>query len=191
VQLPRLTLAWVTPARFTPGDAELDMVAQVLGGGKNSRLYKRLVYELQLAQDVAVLQQSASLSSVFNVEIMVRPPADGSSHEAAVAKVQAIVDEEIEKLKATPPEAREIERAMNQIESSFYQSIERVGGFGGRADRLNAYYSYTGNPDYFDEDLGRYRAIAARDVQSAVQKHLPKDRRVELIVLPGSKETRQ
>jgi zinc protease len=191
VQLPRLTLAWLTPARFAPGDAALDLVAQVLGGGKNSRLYKRLVYDLQIAQDVSVAQESASLGSSFGIEVMVRPPTDGSSAEAAVARVQAIVDEEIQKLRAAAPEAREIERAVNQIESSFYQSIERVGGFGGRADRLNAYYTFTGNPDYFDEDLGRYRTISARDVQSAVQRFLPQDRRVELVVLPEQKESRQ
>ena len=191
VQLPRLTLAWITPSRFAPGDAELDVVAQVLGGGKNSRLYKRLVYELQIAQDVSVYQDSSSLDSSFQIEVMVRPGADGTAPMALVERVQGIVDEEIEKLRTAPPAPREFERALNQIEASFYQSLERVGGFGGRADRLNTYYTFAGNPDWFNEDLARYRALSPQDVQAAVQRYLPKDRRVELIVMPETKETRQ
>jgi zinc protease len=190
VQLPRLTLAWITPARFTPGDAELDVVANVLGGGKNSRLYKRLVYELQIAQDVEVYQESASLASTFSIVVTARPEP-GKTPEQLVARVQAIVDEELDKVRATQPEDREIERALNKIEAGFYASMERVGGFGGRANRLNAYYTFTGNPDYFNEDMARYRAVSASDVQNAVMRHLPKDRRVEMIVLPEPQETRQ
>jgi hypothetical protein len=65
--------------------------------------------------------------------------------------------------------------------------MERVGGFGGKADQLNAYYTRTGMPDYFAEDLARYRSTSAADVQSAVTRFLPKDRRVELIVVPEGK----
>jgi zinc protease len=191
VQLPRLTLAWLTPPRFAPGDAELDVVAQVLGGGKNSRLYKRLVYDMQIAQDVTVYQDSASLGSSFQIEVMVRPSQDGAAPQALVDRVLAVVDEELDTLGAAPPEPRELQRAVNQIEAAFYQSLERVGGFGGRADRLNAYYTYTGNPDWFDEDLARYRALSPRDVQAAARRYLPRDRRVELIVLPETKEARQ
>ena len=67
-----------------------------------------------------------------------------------------MIDEEIDKLQREPPSAREVQRALNQIEASFYAAMERVGGFGGKADQLNAYYSSGGNPDYFDEDLARY-----------------------------------
>jgi zinc protease len=188
VQLPRLTLAWITPRHFAPGDAELDLVAAVLAGGKNSRLYKRLVYELQIAQDVNASQQSAAQASTFEIEIMVRPQADTATAGELVTRVQAFVDEELDRLRTEPPSARELERAVNQIEASFFRSLERVGGFGGRADRLNAYYFATGNPDYFDEDLGRYRAITASDVQTAVRRWLPKDHRVELVVEPAAQE---
>jgi predicted Zn-dependent peptidase len=101
-----------------------------------------------------------------------------------VEEVQRIVDEEIEKLKAAPPDAREVERALNQIEASFYAGMERVGGFRGKADQLNAYYAATGNPDYFAEDLARYRALAPPDIQAIARRFLPRDRRVELIVIP-------
>jgi zinc protease len=80
-----------------------------------------------------------------------------------------------------------MDRAVNQIEASFYARMERVGGFGGKADQLNAYYTRTGDPDYFAEDLDRYRALAASDVQAVVERYLPRDRRVELVVLPEEK----
>ena len=73
VQLPRLSLVWPTPAVYAPGDAELDVVAGVLTGGKNSRLYKRLVYELQVAQSVVAYQSSAMLGSQFRIDVTARP----------------------------------------------------------------------------------------------------------------------
>jgi zinc protease len=175
VQLPRLYMAWHTPAFYAPGDAAMDMISSLLSGGKNSRLYRRLVYEMQIAQDVTAAQQSQALGSSFVVVATARP---GQPLE----KIQAVIDEEIEKLKQAPPEEREMTRALNQIEASFYKRMERTGSFGGKADQLNAYYVATGMPDYFEEDLARYRAISASDVQSAARFYLPKDRRVELIV---------
>ena len=62
--------------------------------------------------------------------------------------------------------------------------MERVGGFAGKADRLNAYFTRTGNPDYFNEDLARYRAISPTDIRAAVRQFLPATRRVELTVVP-------
>ena len=189
VQLPRLYLAWVTPAQFRPGDAMLDVVSQVLAGGKNARLYKRLVYDLQIAQDVTAFQASAALGSSYQIIVTPRLDRQGGkpvTPQAAVDEVRAIVDEELQKLRDEPPSERELQRAVNQIEASFYDGIEQVGGFGGKADRLNAYYTATGDPDYFNEDLSRYRALAATDVQAAVRAYLPQDRRVELTVMPAA-----
>ena len=190
VQLPRLYLAWLTPPHFKPGDAELDVVSSILAGGKNSRLYKRLVYDLQIAQDVSAYQASATLGSEFQVIVTARPPAAGTTPQAAIERIRTIVDEEIARLQKEPPAAREFERAINQIEASFYARMERVGDFFGVGDQLNAYYVATGNPDYFNEDLSRYRALAAPDVQAAVVRWLPLDRRVELVVEPAGKEAR-
>jgi zinc protease len=184
VQLPRLYLTWLTPPHFKPGDAELDVAASVLAGGKNSRLYKRLVYDLQIAQDVAAYQASGTLSSEFHVVVTARPPSSGGA-PAAVARIQKIVDEEIARLQKEAPAAREFERAINQIEASFYSRMERVGDFYGLADQLNAYYFATGNPDYFNEDLARYRSLAPSDVTAAAARWLPLARRVELIVEPA------
>jgi len=181
VQLPRLFLAWHTPALLKPGDAEMDVVSNLLSGGKNSRLYKRLVYDLQIAQDVNAVQQSQALDSNFMIIATARP---GQSLD----KIQAVIDEELDKLRNTAPEPREITRALNQIEANFYRSMERVGGFGGKANQLNSYYKAAGTPDYFQKDLDRYRALTPADIKAAIEKYLPKDRRVELSVVPGEKK---
>jgi len=186
VQLPRLYLAWLTPRTFAPGDAELDVVAQILAGGKNSRLYKRLVYDLQIAQDVSAFQASAALNSQFEIVVTGRPPEKGSTATALADRIRTIVDEEIAKLQAGPPTTRELGRAINQIEASAYNQMERVGGPAGVGDRLNAYYTATGDPDYFNEDLSRYRALAATDIQAAAARWLASGRRVELVVEPAA-----
>ncbi|MSO50031.1 MAG: insulinase family protein [Acidobacteria bacterium] len=182
VQLPRLTLAWHSPAQFKPGDAELDVLASVLTGGKNSRLYKRLVYDLQLVQSIQAFQASAALGSRFQIVATARPSEDPP--DQVLAKIKTIIDEEIEKLKVAPPAAREVQRALNGIESNFLNSMQQSGD---KADLMNAYFFATGNPDYFAEDLGRYLALQPNDIQAAAKKWLPTDRRLELSVHPKGK----
>lgn len=184
VPLPRLYTAWLTPPALAPGDAALDLVADVLAGGKNSRLYKRLVYDMQIAQNVSAFQNSQSLSSYFLIRATPQP---GHTPE----ELQKVIDEEVARLQAEPPTAHEVQRAINQIESSFYSRMERVGGFGGKADQLNRYYTDTGDPDWFNEDLSRYRALSPTDIQAAAQAFLPKDRRVELTVVPEANASAQ
>ena len=177
VQLPRLYLAWITPALYAPGDAALDVVSSVLTSGKNSRLYKRLVYDLQIAQSVQAFQGSMALTSTFVIEATPRP-----GH--TIEELQKIIDEEIATLQRDAPSSHEVERALNQYESSFYNRMEHVGGFGGKADQLNAYYTATGDPDWFNEDLARYRSLSPSDIRAAAAQFLPADRRVELTVVP-------
>ena len=177
VQLPRIYLAWLTPAHFAPGDAALDMVADALAGGKNSRLYKRLVYDMQIAQDVSAYQASQGISSYFLIQATARP-----GH--TVDELQKVIDEEIARLQTETPPAHETDRSINSIEASFFKRMEQVGGFGGKADTLNAYFTATGDPDYYNEDLARYRSMSPSDVRAAAARFLPRDRRVELTVLP-------
>jgi zinc protease len=185
VQLPRLYIAWLTPEFYKPGDAELDIVSQVLAGGKNSRLYKRLVYDMQIAQDVTAFQASAALGSQFQIIVTARPPDAGTTSQALLDRIRTVVDEEVAALQKTPPTPREFERAINQVEASFYNRMESVGGFNGKGNQLNAYYFATGNPDYFNEDLSRYRALSAVDVQTAAAFWLPAGRRAEVSVEPA------
>jgi zinc protease len=124
---------------------------------------------------VSAFQSSSALGSAFLVIVTARP-------KGSIADVQRIVDEELQRLRSETPSAREVERALNQIEASFYDAMERVGDFGGKADLLNAYYFATRDPDYFNEDLARYRALAPEDVQAAIRAFLPAAGRVELIV---------
>jgi zinc protease len=181
VSLPRLYLAWLTPRLHAPGDAALDVASSVLTGGKNSRLYKRLVYEEQMAQDVSAFQSSGALGSSFMVIATAR-----RGH--TIEELQKAIDEELDRLRRQPPEPREVQRALNQIEASFYRRMERVGGFDGKADQLNAYYFAGGSPDFFAEDLARYTSLTAADIQAAAVRWLPRDRRVELIVQPEAKK---
>jgi len=182
VQLPRLYMAWHSPAQFKPGDAELDVLAGVLTGGKNSRLYKRLVYDLQLVQGISAFQGSAVHGSRFQIVATARPSTDPP--EQVLAKIKAIIDEEIEKLKQSPPDVREVQRVLNGVESGFLNSMQQSSS---KADQMNAYYFATGNPDYFQEDLARYLALQPNDIQAAAKKWLPADRRLELSVHPKGK----
>jgi zinc protease len=177
VQLPRLYMAWLTPRMYAPGDATMDVVSSVLSGGKNSRLYKRLVYDMQIAQSVEAYQASRMLSSYFLIEATPRP---GHTTE----ELQKVIDEEIARLQREGPTAHEVQRAINQTESTFFSRMERVGGYRGKAEQLNAYYTTTGDPDWFNEDLARYRAISPSDVRAAAEAFLPADRRIELTVVP-------
>jgi zinc protease len=154
------------------------MVSSVLAGGKNSRLYKRLVYETQMAQDVTAYQQSGAIGSEFLIVATAR-----RGHTAA--ELQKVIDEELEKLRREPPDAREVQRAINQIEASFYRRMERVSN---KADSLNGYYVAGGGPDYFAEDLARYTSLSSSDVQAAAIRWLPADRRVEVVVVPEVKK---
>jgi zinc protease len=181
VQLPRLYLSWVTPPSFAPGDAALDAVAAVLASGKNSRLYKRLVYDLQVAQDVTAYQGSAALASTFQVIVTAR-----AGH--ALPEILRLVDEEIARLAQEPPAERELTRFLNRTEAGFYDRLERVGGFGGKADQLNAYYFATGNPDFYEEDLARYRALSPSDVRAAAARWLGPGRVLVSVVPEGKRD---
>ncbi|MCX6150875.1 MAG: pitrilysin family protein [Ignavibacteriales bacterium] len=180
VQLPRLYMVWITPQQFYPGDAELDMLANILSGGKNSRLYQRLVYELQIAQDVNASQGSGKLSSQFMIIATAR-----AGH--TLEELKKVIQEEIDKIKKDPPAERELQRAVNQYEARFTDGLENVGGFGGKADLLNNYFYATGNPDYFNEDLARYKALGVNDIQAIAKTFLPDDGRVVLSIVPQGK----
>lgn len=177
VQLPRLYMVWQTPPYLTPGDAEMDVLSNILAGGKTSRLYKRLVYDLQIAQNVFAFQNGSQLSSEFYLVATARP-----GH--TLAELEAVIQEEIDRLKAEPPTEREVQRAVNQYEARFLRQLEQVGGFGGKANQLNSYYFYAGNPGFFDEDLARYRAISPDDIQAMTRRHLRDHARVVLSVVP-------
>lgn len=181
VQLPRLYLAWQSPPSLTPGDAELDVLASVLAGGKNSRLYRRLVYELQIAQDVSAFQASSELGSSFRISATAR---DGHT----LAELETVIQQELDRIRKEAPSTREVARAVNQYEAGFLDQLEQVGGFGGKADQLNFYYTRTGNPDWFNEDLARYKAVAPNDLSAVASRYLRDDARLVVSVVPQGRQ---
>lgn len=162
VHLPRLYMAWHSPSAFAAGDAELDLAAHVLGYGKVSRLYRSLVYELQIAQDVRAVQRSAQLGSIFLVVATARPGTD-------LRQVESLVREEVASLAESGVHEEELSRAQSMAEAGFLDDLQSVGGFGGRADRLNLYAFHTGDPGYLPQDLRRYTGATHDAVQASVQ----------------------
>ncbi len=178
VELPRVYMAWLTPAIFKPGDADADIAATILGGGRSSRLYKKLVYERQIAQNVSASQQSLTLGSMFQIEATARPGRTAEELEKAI-------DEELAALRMQAPPLRDVEMARNTIETNIIGGLERLGGFGGIADRLNSYNHYLGTPDFLQKDIQRYRAVTPAAVQAFAREHLAPSARVVLHAVPG------
>lgn len=175
VQLPRVTIAWATPAFFEPGDADLDFVGTILAGGRSSRLYRRLVYEEQIAQSVNAGQSSRPLGSQFTVTVTARPGVE-------LSRIVAIVDEEIAKLRAEPPTEREVQAALNTFEASFIQGMQTALG---RADLINMYATYAGAPAFIEGDFARYTAVNSASVRSAAERYLTNDRVIVSVVPEG------
>ena len=174
VELARVSMSWPSPPELTEGDGQLDVLSHVLSSGKSSRLYKRLVYDLQIAQDVAAHQSSALLSSQFEVVVTLKK---GKSTD----EVMKIVDEELAKVRSAPPSDAEVERAKAQLLADLVFANERVTA---RANALNHYNQSTGDPDFIGKDLARYQAVKPADVQRAATAFLPEKKRVVAIVTP-------
>ena len=178
VELPRLYIAWHSPALFAEDDAHLDLVAEVLAGGKTSRLYRSLVYDQRIATEVAASQNSREMSSYFQVVATAAPGHTlGELQEAIARELQSVVD--------PGPTDAEMERCLAQAESHFLHRLQTVGGFGGKSDQLNAYNIYLGNPAFFAQDLERYRRATAAHVRGAAARWLGAGRVVLSVVPKG------
>jgi zinc protease len=175
VELPRVYMAWLTSPIFKPGDAEADITSTILGGGRSSRLYKKLVYDKQIAQNVSAVQQSLILGSIFQIEATARP-----GH--TVQELEAAINEELTALAARPPDVAEVERARNTIETSIVGGLESVGSV---ANRLNSYNHYLGTPDYLHQDVQRYREVTPASVQNFARTQLQPNARVVVHAVPG------
>jgi zinc protease len=180
VQLPKVILAWLSAPAFTPGDAEGDVAAAALGGGKSSRLYREMVYKQQIAQSAFCFNFSLSLASVFECQLIAKP---GVTPEKLEAEAEKIIDG----LAESGPTAAEVERARNREETGLISGLQRLGGFGGVADQLNYYNQYTGDPGYLSKDIARYDAVTQASVQKFAQATLGKDQRVVVYGVPGKK----
>lgn len=177
VELPRLYLGWLTPPMFATGDADLDLAADVLANGKTSRLYRRLVFEERVATDVSAAQNSREIAGLAQLAATAAP-----GH--CLVELERAITEEVHRLAVEGPTADEIERCQAQAEAQFMFRLQTGGGFGGKADQLNAYNIFVGTPDFFDRDLARYRAVTTWSLAEAVRRWLDHSGRVSLSIVP-------
>jgi zinc protease len=178
VQLPRAFYDWPTVKLFEKDDAALDVLASVLASGKNSRLYKRLVFDMQVAQQVFASQQSSKLAGRFEIDITPKP---GQS----LAAIDKVVQEELQKVMNEPISDRELKRVQNSFKASF---LNRISGVLGKSEILNSYNYMAGNPDYVQQDAARYEAVTKADVQRVAKQYLGKHKVVLTVVPEGKRE---
>ena len=161
----RIYKMWNVPGYGTAAADQLRMAASVLSSGKNSRLYKRLVYDDQIATQVAAYLDEREIGSQFVVVATARQGED-------VRKVERAMDEEIERFLDKGLTGKELERVKTQSFAGFVRGVERIGGFGGKSDILASGQTYLGSPHAYRERLGRLEETGAEDVQSAAREWL-------------------
>jgi len=174
VKLPRIHLIWRTPALYRQGDAEMDLLSTLLTDGKSSRLYHPLVYESAVAKDVTSFQVSRALGSFFVIRITAAP---GKSP----AQVMALLEPKLKEALSALPSEEEMQRALNGWRKSFFHRVEGVQA---RASLLTAYCHLTGHGDYLKEDLQRYEALKAVEVQAATRRWLLEHPPFRIDILP-------
>jgi zinc protease len=180
VQLPRVSIAWLAPPAFQPGEADARLFLGILGQGKSSRLYRKLVYEQQIAQSVECEYNSLQLTSIASCDVTARPGVKPEALEAAI-------DKEIAALRASGPTQAELDRARNVILTRKIGGLQRLGGFGGVADMLDLYNQYLGDPGYLPKDIARYQNATTSSVQKAGEGNYAKNQRVVVTTVSGKK----
>ncbi|MGE3819664.1 MAG: M16 family metallopeptidase [Isosphaeraceae bacterium] len=186
VELDRVYLNWPTVPIFHPHDAGLALLADVLGRGKTSRLYQKLVVERELSQDVSAFQSARELGGAFGLQTTLRP---GRTPEAATE----LIETEIAAIAREGVTPEELDKVKNGRLSGFFFALESIGGFGGVADRLNAYNVYCGDPSRITTDFLRYENVTGEDVQESAARYLDGRPRVGLTVVgrkPSGQATR-
>jgi zinc protease len=178
VELSRLYLAWTSPRLFAHGDAELDLVADLLANGRTSRLYNRLIHDRRIAVELAAGQTSRELGGTFQI---VASAAPGHTLD----ELEAAIYDEIGRFAKEGPTADEVARGRIQAEAAFVFRVESLGGFGGKADQLNAYNIYRGVPDSFQVDLDRYLSATADTLRASAGRWLGRPAAVALAVVPS------
>jgi zinc protease len=177
VQVPRVYLTWRGPAGFSAEEPALDTVAAILGDGKSSRLYKRLVYDEKIAQNVSAGFSGEEIGGSFEIVVTAKPGTDPK-------RLIKEITEEVAKISTTAPDAKELERAQNSQEASFLNGLEPTLS---RAIQLASYAVLANDPDYFAKDLARRRAVTTAQVRDVAAKYLKPNARVVLTITPGKK----
>lgn len=176
VQLPRLYKQWPSAPLFSREDAVLDVLADVLGGGKNSRLYKSMVYEKQVAQSVNVYQSSAILASQFGIDVTAKPGK-------TLTEMEALVNEELARLLKEGITEKELQTSINNRESQLVGSLSTVLG---KANSLATYHTLSGDAGNINKEFDRYKGITPAEVLAVAKKVLG-GKSVALSVVPEGK----
>ncbi len=177
VELPRLFMEWHAPAMYSEGEAELDLISEILTSGKTSRLYQSLVYEKAIAQDLWSYVDSRELCSTFNITVTAAP-----GH--GIEELEAAVDAELSRLLAEGVSKDELEQAQTSYETGFIRRLQRMGGFGGKADLLNNYNTFLGDPGMLAWDLQRYSDVTRESLMAAAKEWLTLDARAIIHIVP-------
>jgi zinc protease len=176
--LPRLSMVWIVPPAYSPGLAELQLLAHVISGTKSARLDARVTFKDQIAQSVTCYLRDYKAGSMFEIDLVTRP---GRTLEEA----RAAIEEVIADLEKNPPTEAELKRAQNAEETATLFGIELLGGMTGRAERLQYYNLYLGDPGKLEWDLERYRKATTADLAKAAQQFLGKNRLIVLATPKG------
>jgi zinc protease len=174
VAVPKVTVTLRAPEAEGKGLVDLMVAAQVLGGGKTSRLYKRLVWKDRLATDAYAYVSSQFLGSELEIAAIARP---GVTAEA----LQAALEDELRQFLATPPTAAEVERARRVLEVGLLSSLENLAT---RVNQLADWAAYTGDPDHLAEDQASLAAVTPATVAAAAAQWLRLDAAVTIVIRP-------
>ncbi|MBB5063380.1 pitrilysin family protein [Granulicella mallensis] len=180
VKLPQLTIAWLTPAAYTPGSYDVEAAIFALGGAKASRLDEALVYKTQVAQSVTCYSRPNKLNGTAECSVTARPGVK-------LEDLEATVWAEIAKLQTEGPTAAEVEAAKAGSLTQKINGLQRLGGFGGIADTLDEYNQYTGDPGYLPKDIAAAEAVSVASTKGAAARYLTKDTAVVVYCVPGKK----
>src|ERR1700676_4054332 len=165
VPQPRIYKVWNTP-EYGSADADyLNLVGDVLSTGKSSRFYKRLVYDDQIATNANAFVRLNEIAGQFWIQATAKAGGD-------LRQVEKELDEELAKFLKEGPTAEELARAKAQNEANFIRGIERIGGFGGKSDRLAQSQAFLGSPDAYKISLQRVQSATAEDLKAAANRWL-------------------
>ncbi|MBM4166226.1 MAG: insulinase family protein [Ignavibacteria bacterium] len=175
VKLPRLYIDWVSAPMNTREDAVLDVLSDILGSGKTSRMYKSLVYEKQIAQTAVAYQSGMEIGGQFEIQITAKP-------EKTLVEMETAFDNVLDNLFKNGVTQKEIDNALSQKETQFINSLSTVFG---KANQLATYFTYTGEPNRINKELERYHNITPEEVMLVAKKYLTAPKIVLSIVPEG------
>jgi zinc protease len=181
-KIPRLDLLWKGVRAYSDDEPAGDVLAYILGQGKASRLYTDLVFKKQVASEVEAENSTYGQGGVFAINAVVK-----NGH--TTAELEPLIDGMVADIRANGVTDDEVNRARRVILAGMLRSVERIGGFGGKADQLSLYEMWKQDPGYLAQDLARYRAVTPAGVQAFAQRYLVPDRRVVLDIQPAGTKT--